>query len=175
MSLSIVHSAHLCYVWLLWTVMFFFILFFSPSLTSEWSARGGEECHQCPPASLRGRHPSRGHTTGYLYTLAHRHRSCARISITAQISKNNTSTSTFPTVIYLYNLVFDAALFILIPNKQVCQMITSDSKTSQNYCQILPLKLIRWLTGLWFQRKMLSGSCWTQRHGKILNSKISWR
>lgn len=88
---------------------------------------------------------------------------------------NKNNTSTFPTMIYLYNLVFDAALFILIPNKQVCQMITSDSKTSQNYCQILPLKLIRWLTGLWFQRKMLSGSCWTQRHGKILNSKISWR
>lgn len=40
-------------------------------LTSEWSPWGGEECHQRSHASHGDRHPSRGHTAGYIHTHTH--------------------------------------------------------------------------------------------------------
>ncbi len=40
-------------------------------LTSEWSSWGGEECHQRSDASPGDRHPSRGHTAGYIHTHKH--------------------------------------------------------------------------------------------------------
>lgn len=41
-------------------------------LTSEWSPWGGEECHQRSHASHGDRHPSRGHTAGYIHTHTHK-------------------------------------------------------------------------------------------------------